>query len=412
MPATRNLKSIADTLSGVRSDHRFLKVSPKEGGGFTVTRVQVSGQQTVWKKHPDVVYSPATGLAGRPHDVLEYLRHRDDNSDDSSAGVIQAFEDDKSHWITPESYDDNHAVIEQMTFHRKAAAAPAQKMTLIEPLQIPDLLQRVRDMRGQTPSTRVSKFDVIGTYLKVLEDDPAVRYRIHNCAADGSGLRKTNSTSISSQSIPLSSDTHSHLSRFYIPSNYENRKFVSNFMTRYYMYEDKLRPADAAAKAKAFAEDLLAPYKKAKKTTTRGRSVSPKGGRSSSPGAKKQTAGRTRSSSTTKTVSRAASHKVASHKDGDTHQVARSSSPRKTTVRASRSKSPVHHDVGSPAHSASESPPRSASKSPPRSASKSPSRAASKSPPRTASRSPSRSPSPSTSPKVTASKTLRLPKRK
>jgi len=410
MPATRNLKSIADTLSGVRSDHRFLKVSSKEGGGFTVTRVQVSGQQTVWKKHPDVVYSPATGLAGRPHDVLEYLRHRDDNSDDSSAGVIQAFEADKSHWITPESYDDNHAVIEQLKLHRKAAA-PTPKMTLVEPRQIPDLLQRVRDMRGQTPSSRVSKSDVIGTYLKVLEDDPSVRYRIHNCAADGSGLRKTNSASISGQSIPLSSDSNSHLSRFYIPSNYENRKFVSNFMTRYYMYEEKLRPADAATKAKTFAEDLLAPYKKAKKPAARGRSVSPKGGRSSSrsssprASSKKQTVDRSHSASTSKTVprSRAASPKVTSHKDDGASQVARSSSPKKTTTRASRSKSPARQDSKS-SHSEVKSPPHSASKSPPRSASKSP--------PRSASKSPSRSPSPSTSPKVAASKTLRLPKRK
>lgn len=414
MPISNRLKSISDTLEKVRKDHRFYKVTSK-GDGFSTTHTQISSHPSAWKKNPAIVYSPATGLAGHPDDIVQFLRHRDDSSDTSSAEVLRAFEADKAHWITHRNREDPSHIkmIEEMRENRKNVASTSKKMDLVESDQIIDLYQKIREMRTSSPqSVRTSKADVMKGYLKNLED-PTVCYRIHKCAPDGTGIRKAIVGSTSNKTVPLSQTSSSPLSRCYIPADYENRKYVVNFMTLYYMHEDHLRQQEAATKAKSFAEDLLAPYKKTK-ATSRGRDRDTSKSRSSSgsrrsPARKRSTStggedsdGKattsTRSARSPKRVSRPASPKPSakasrSSSAGSTHS--RSVSPtRKTSAASSRRASSKTREASSPVKS------RETVQSAGSSVMVS----------RAASKSPSRSPSPTTSVKGGTRK-LRMPPR-
>lgn len=427
--ATTRVKSISSILKEVKDSHRFLKVSFKDGA-YSTSRVQINGHKTIWAKDSEVVYSPATGLAGRPDVVDDFLRSRADRSDDSAEDVRKEFKSDRG-LITFKNQDKHRDYMESKALERERAVvdcAGTVKMSLVPREQIPDLLARAREARGQVSTTsKSSRADVIGEYLKKIEETGKV-YRVHGCTADGrtadgKHLRSTARDGLSSKStIPLASTKP--LDHFYIPTAYDNRRYVVNFMTLYYMHADNEKLSEAQTRARNFAEELLAPYKKVRGAKAAGDASPSKRARSSSAPRKSRSASPAGSAKPRK--SRSASPKL----DADGCPV--TPKPKATPKpRASRSASPADSDAkprksraSSVASSAAgacpvETPKRARSVSKPRASSPAKgtdstvfsagsSRAA-----RAAS--PSRSPSPaSTSPKAATSKAkvFRLPSKK
>lgn len=284
--ATR-VKKISLSLQEVKDSHRFLKISMKDGKYIT-SRVQIAGHKTTWAKTPDVVYSPDTGLAGVKGEIIDFLKSCSDRNDDSAADVRNAFEQDKL--ITLSNHKDFSDYIEKITMKQheiskssKGAAAVPAKIDLINREFIPDLLALVREVRKQNGVSGCgsSKTNIIQSYLDAVRGTDKV-FRIHGCDSSGktgdSKLRTAERESLSKTTIPLA-DT-GDLSYFYIPASHDEKRFVVNFMTLYFSHVDGLKPTEASAKARSFAEDLLAPYKKGR------------GGRKSSPSHKSRSSSR------------------------------------------------------------------------------------------------------------------------
>lgn len=285
--ATR-VKKISLTLQEVKDSHRFLKISMKEGKYIT-SRVQIAGHKTTWAKTPDVVYSPGTGLAGVKGEIIDFLKSCSDRNDDSAADIRDAFEKDKL--ITSANHKDFADYIEKITMQQheitKSAkgtvAAVTAKISLIPRELIPDLLAHVREVRKQNGVSGCgsSKTNIIQSYLDAVRGTDKV-FRIHGCDSSGktgdSKLRTAERESLSKTTIPLA-DT-GDLSYFYIPASHDEKRFVVNFMTLYFSHVDGLKPTEASAKARSFAEDLLSPYKKGR------------GGRKSSPSHKSRSSSR------------------------------------------------------------------------------------------------------------------------
>ena len=387
---TTRVKKISSSLQEVKDSHRFLKVSMKDGK-YNSNRVQIAGYKTTWAKNPDVVYSPETGLAGIKGDIIDFLKSRRDKNDDSVDEVLTQFENNPM--ITSTNQKEHLDYIEKMSmkYHESTksatgsgagggGASPVGRISLIDRELIPDFLNHVREVRSQTGvSGKSSKTDIIQSYLEAVRGTDKV-YRIHGCDSTGkageSKLRTAIRAELAKTTIPLADS--GDLSYFVIPAEHDEKRYVINFMTLYFAHVDGLKPTEASTKARSFAEDLLAQYKKG-----RGRKSSPK---------------------------RSTSHK------------SRSSSVRDTSLKAKRSSSVK--SVASGSVSAAVSRERSVSRSratsvPSRSPSVSPKRTASahavarhpsKSPVRSGQRSAERCASPGTSPvQATTTKRFRLP---
>lgn len=401
---TPRVKTISKTLEEVRASHRFLKVTFKDGT-YSTSRVQINGHKTIWAKDADVVYSPETGLAGRRDVVVDYLKSRADRSDDSADEVLREFNADKR-LITSKNFEKYADYIEDKTRDRQKATADegTSKIHLIPREQIPDLLARVREVRGQVSSSgKTSRADVIGQYLKKIEDGKV--FRIHGCtqeglSAEGKLLRSTTKDGTSSKSSVALGDK-APLSHFFVPMSYDNKRYVVNFMTLYYMHVDQMKAQDAQTKAKQFAEDLLGQYKKVR------------GGRASSPkpratsGSRKSRASSADSAGSVASKTRKAR---AASTDGSASPKSRkaSASPAGASPKTSRAKSPSQTRSKSPSKAKT---PRSQRACSPRQGTDSTVQSAGSSRAAT----PTRSPSPSgTSPKPSAKggKVFRLPSKK
>lgn len=396
-------KSIADTLQAVRDNHRFFKVVGKSGRGgartYTTSRVQINGHKMIWAKDPQVVYSPATGLAGRREDIVDYLRSRADASDETADDVRRQFEADPN-VITEKNKDQHMDYIQTKTLQRDRAnqAAGANKVELVPRELIPDLLARAREVREQSSAAgKSSRSDIIATYLKKVEDTDKY-YRIHGCTAegltlDGKQLRCANRSDISDKTSVFLGTTPP-LDRFSVPNSYDNKRYVINFMTLYYIHTQNLKYADAHTQAKTYAEDLLSQFKKSR--GRKGSPTPPRRKKSQSPGSK----------------SRSSSTASADGADAPVPEVAASAAS-SAPANASRQTSPRGGRRGSP------SPPAGRGGRRNKSQSRSRSQPRTQSPRRGAASRPSsparaqRSPSPATtSPIATGRRTLRLPSRK
>lgn len=403
---TPRVKTISRTLEEVRASHRFLKVAFKDGQ-YSTSRVQINGHKTIWAKDQDVVYSPATGLAGRKDMIEDYLKSRSDRSDTSADEVLRDFKADKG-LITFKNHEKYADYIEDKTRDRQKATAEegSGRMVLVPREQIPDLLARVREVRGQVASGgKTSRADVIGQYVKKIEDGKV--FRIHGCtqeglSADGKLLRSTTKESISSKNSVALGDK-APLNHFVVPMSYDNKRYVVNFMTLYYQHFDNMKHADAQVKAKTFAEDLLVQYKKVKGTA----------GRTSSPRTRDRSGSRRSRASSTGS-------------DGSA-KVRKSRSPKPAADGAAGAAAASPAASATPARARSQSRSRSASPAKAATREKSQSRPRAASPPKSprgrtdstvqsagSSGTPTRSPSPNgTSPKPSAKgKVFRLPSKK
>lgn len=402
---TPRVKTISKTLEEVRASHRFLKVAFKDKV-YSTSRVQINGHKTIWAKDPDVVYSPETGLAGRREIVVDYLKSRSDRSDESADEVLREFNADKR-LITSKNFEKYADYIEDKTRDRQKTTADegTGKVHLIPREQIPDLLARVREVRGQVSSSgKTSRADVIGQYLKKIEDGKV--FRIHGCtqeglSAEGKLLRSTTKDGTSSKTSVALGDK-APLSHFYVPMSYDNKRYVVNFMTLYYMHVDQMKAQDAQTKARQFAEDLLVQYKKVRG----GRTSSPKPRDASKP---RTTSGsrKSRASSADSTGSKTRKSRAASA-DGSTSPKPRKARDASVSPKTPRAKSQSKPRDKSPSPSKTPRAPRAAS---PRQGTSSTVQSAGSSRAAT----PTRSPSPSgTSPKPSAKggKVFRLPSKK
>lgn len=341
---TPRVKTISKTLEEVRHSHRFLKVAFKDGA-YSTSRVQINGHKTIWAKDADVVYSPETGLAGRRDIIEDYLKSRADRSDDSADEVLREFKADKR-LITSKNFEKYSDYIEDKTRDRQKATADegSGKVPLVPREQIPDLLARAREVRGQVSSSgKTSRADVIGQYLKKIEDGKV--FRIHGCtqeglSAEGKLLRSTTKDGTSSKSSVALGDK-APLSHFYVPMSYDNKRYVVNFMTLYYQHVDNMKAPDAQAKARTFAEDLLVQYKKVR------------GGRASSPkprdGSKPRSGSRKPRASSADSAGSAAKPKKARSPSAKPRDASASpKTPRAPSVKKDRSPSPAKPRAASP----------------------------------------------------------------
>lgn len=389
MSSSPRVKTISKTLEEVRSKHLFYKVTFKKGQ-YSTSRVQINGHKTIWAKDPDVVYSPGTGLAGRQDIVIDFLKSRADRSDSSAEEVLREFKADKG-MITSKNYEKHSDYIHDKTRDRQKATADDGngKVNLIPRDKIVDLLARVREIRGQVSSSgKTSRADIIGQYLAKVKEGKV--FRIHGCtqeglSAEGKLLRSTTKDGTSTKSSVALGDT-APLSHFFVPMQYDNKRYVVNFMTLYYMHVDSMKMQDAQAKARTFAEDLLSQYRKAGRVS-----------RASTP--------KPRSSS------RSSSRKPRASSAGSTGSHKRSPSPKTdATTPEAPAVSPVRSRSASKSRAKSPSKPKS-----PRATSKSRQRSDSTVQSAGSSRAatPTRSPSPaSTSPKASKAKVFRLPSKK
>lgn len=284
---TSRSKPIKSTLDEVMETCRFLKVHSKRTGEtveYRSTRVQINGCHLIWAKNKHVVYSVSTGLAGTREDVVDFLKSRDNVNDDSAKEVLEAFKNDKK-MITSENFQDFNDYIQDKTRDRDALN-DSKKVDLIPLDEIPDLLAKVRELRGQVSSdTRVSRNEIIKTYLTKIEETGKI-YRLHGCSseghtADGKPLRLADRDSFAKNTIFLADS--GPLSHFSIPAvcDATHKRYVVNFMTLYYGYTESLKHADAQAKARTFADELLAPFNKKAPPRKGGRGTSPAGSKKS-----------------------------------------------------------------------------------------------------------------------------------
>lgn len=337
--AAANLTSIATTLKGVRDAHMFLKIAEKKDGVLSPTRIQITGHDSTWKKTPDFVYSPATGLAGTKADVKRFLNLRIERNDESAAQVLKEFEKDdvithKNH--TQQKYADK--ITDITRGHRaqaKSRETSVKKTPMIDREKIPAFFNRVREIRVASGNgSRSVKTDIIRQYLDQIKGTDKV-FRIHGCGPDGKSkdqkLRTADRKKLSKESILLGDS--GDLSYFAVPAEYDERRYVANFMALYYMHAENLKHTDAVTQAREFAETLLSPYKKIRgrrvSPASRSRSGSPKSRSGSGRSARSQSPRKARSVTTRKTVSPASrgSSPVRSPSRG------RSASPAKTPKR-------------------------------------------------------------------------------
>jgi hypothetical protein len=395
--ATHRVKEISKTLDEVKSKHRFLKVSMK-GKDHSTNRVYIAGRDATWAKDKEVVFSPSTHLAGKKAVVVDFLKSRIERNDPSAEVILKTFETDPK-MITFETKDAPKNV-DYMTnitlLHQKEAkerSPSAARMVLPERDDIPDFLAHYLELRNQAGAGgRSSKADIIQVYMDKVAGTTKV-IRIYGCDPDGKSndrqLSVAERDQLSKTTIPLADS--GFLNQVYVPAHTDSTRSVVNFMTLLYMHTEGLKQSEAVTKARTFATDLLAQYKK-----VRGRKASPSG---------RSLSAKPRSSS--RPASRAGS-------------VARASGSRKASKSPARSTRAVSK---SPARSAvravSKSPARSASRPASRAASPMKSRSVSRgravSPKRSAETSPkkSSSPGPGTSPKqpATTTRTFRIPKK-
>jgi hypothetical protein len=397
---TPRVKTISKTLEEVRASHRFYKVTyDTKTKQFGTSRIQINGHKAVWAKDQKVVYSPATGLAGHEENIIDFLKFRaDDKSDSSAEEVLKQFRADKG-LITFKNHEKHSDYIADKTRDRQKATDSEGhgKISLIPRERIPDLLTRVREVRGQVSSSgKASRADVIAQYLEKVKEGKIVR--IHGCTQEGLSpegklLRSTTKDGTSVKgSVALSNAAP--LSHFVVPTSYENKRYVYNFMTLYYMHVDSMKMADAQSKARVFAEDLLSQYKKARggRTAAAGRSSSRSSSRKSRAAS---------SDSGARSSSRKASKSPKSHPTVDGASPTAQDSPtsaaspkRGRSVSKSRGRSQSRAKSQSKAKARSDSTVQSAGSSRQRAAT------------------PTRSPSPSASPKAVKAKVFRLPSKK
>lgn len=355
--STRGVKSISATLKEVRDSHRFLKITEKNGS-YTATRVQISGYKTAWAKNPNVVYSPKTGLSGVPSEVIDYLKSRGDRNDDSAEDVISQFKKDDH--ITFKNHEKHMDYITDLSRDRAKVVRDnitgAPKINLIPREEIADLLARVQEVRKHSGSgSKSTKTKIIQEYLDTIRGTDKV-FRVHGCDPSGmlggQKLRTASRKDISSKStIYLGSS--GDLNHFCIPASYDEKRYVVNFMTLYYMHTEGMKQSDATVKARTFADDLLAQYKK-----VRGRKVSQTRGRSSS----------TRSRSGSRSSSDRRSKSTVTRKTSATPSKSPTRTPSKSPAKSPiRAKSPVRSDSPKQTASTVQSAGSSRVKSPPRS---------------------------------------------
>lgn len=390
---TPRVKTISKTLEEVRASHRFYKVTyDSKTKQFGTSRIQINGHKAIWAKDQKVVYSPATGLAGHEDIIVDFLKFRADKSDSSAEDVLKQFRADKN-LITFKNHEKHSDYIADKTRDRQKATDSEGhgKVTLIPRDRIPDLLTRVREVRGQVSSSgKASRADVIAQYLEKVKEGKVVR--IHGCTQEGLSpegklLRSTTKDGTSVKgSVALGDSTP--LSHFVVPTSYENKRYVVNFMTLYYMYTDSMKMAEAQTKARTFAEDLLAQYKKVRG----GRAAAPS--RSSSRSSSRKSRGASTDSASRRS-SRSPKPRAASPAaTDDTVLSAGSSTKRAKSVSKSRGRSQSRAKSQSKAKDRSDSTVQSAGSSRQRAAT------------------PTRSPSPSSSPKASKPKVFRLPGKK